>query len=718
MGTGVVVTFSSPSSVPCVSGLVSELAACAYWHIIRAPNSMKTQVIHPMSKLFGAVVSALLFCSFGTALRAAEVIPDHSTYFELEPMTISFQGPGNRLDWVGIYPVGVVPGTGTASTRWLYVDGTQTGSTGLTEGSVTFTDGLYAGDWVAYLLLNDGYTVLGSTPFRVVDQFSTPFIRLDESVYAPGSTISVAFTNGPGNSRDWLGVYAAPKETPDGTYLDWLYISGTQIPGEGKTEGVVQFTAPAASGSYVMYLLQDDSSNPSAFENFIVREAVSKVPRVISISPTDGTTNLSPVVEFLARITNGTVSKLATNSVHLKIDGALVAHSLVSQDGLATVSYTNSVLYTPLSGHSYEMVFSDDAVPAASFTNSGSFAVTQYTNIVLPAPIYFENFDTTPEGQLPAGWTSKSYSIITDENYDLQDLNSKSYADWVVVSCDRFNTNFLSYADHASVAYSEVLTPNPLNVVNGQLRPNLASGRFAFSTSGYREGDSEYVILTSPDFNLSGTTNVYMAFNSLWEQNQDSIASVEYSIDQGQTWLPLLYMLATGDIVTDESGAVDAVTTFNDPHGDVAFYVDPDSGATLGGYYGAYIGATVSPDLAPYISARYDDDPVGSKRVEIFKLPLADNESKVRFRFAHSGTDSWYFGVDDFGLYSFSTAQPKLSIARTGANLIISWPADVTGYTLEMNGTLSGTWQVVPGVANNSVTLTIESGQKYFRLKK
>lgn len=674
--------------------------------------------MHPMSKLFGAVVSALLFCSFGTALRAAEVIPDHTTYFELEPITISFQGPGNRLDWVGIYPVGVVPGTGTASTRWMYVDGTQTGSTGLTEGSVTFTDGLYAGDWVAYLLLNDGYTVLASAPFRVVDQFSTPFIRLDKSVYVPGTTISVAFTNGPGNARDWFALYAAPKETPDGTYLDWLYISGTQIPGEGKTEGVVQFTAPAASGSYVMYFLQDDSSNPSAFENFIVREAVSKVPRLLSISPVDGTTNLTPVVEFLAWITNGTVSRLATNSVRLTIDGTLVAHSLVSQDASALVSFTNSVLYTPLSGHRYELVFSDDAVPPVSFTNSGAFAIAPYTNVVLPAPVYSENFDTTPEGQLPAGWTSKSYSIILDENYDLQDLNSKSYADWVVVSCDRFKTNFLSYADHASVAYSEVLTPNPLNVVNGQLRPNLASGRFVFSTSGYREGDSEYVILTSPDYNLAGKTNVYMAFNSLWEQNQDSMASVEYSIDQGQTWLPLLYMLATEDVVTGESGGIDAVSTFNNPQSDAALYVDPDSGATLGGYYGAYIGAAVSQDLAPFISPRFDDDAVGSKRVELLKLPLADNQAKVRFRFAHSGTDSWYFGVDDFGLYSFTTAQPKLSITRSGANVTISWPGDVTGYTLEMSSSLSGIWEAVPGVANNNVTLAIESGQKFFRLKK
>ena len=59
--------------------------------------------------------------------------------------------------------------------------------------------------------------------------------------------------------------------------------------------------------------------------------------------------------------------------------------------------------------------------------------------------------------------------------------------------------------------------------------------------------------------------------------------------------------------------------------------------------------------LGSYISARNDDNPVESKRVEIFRLPAADNQPKIRLRFAHAGTDSWYFGVDNVGLYSITT---------------------------------------------------------------
>ena len=38
---------------------------------------------------------------------------------------------------------------------------------------------------------------------------------------------------------------------------------------------------------------------------------------------------------------------------------------------------------------------------------------------------------------------------------------------------------------------------------------------------------------------------------------------------------------------------------------------------------------TISPALAPYISARVDDDRVESKRVELFRLPAADNQNAL-----------------------------------------------------------------------------------------
>src|SRR5207249_3264264 len=119
--------------------------------------------------------------------------------------------------------------------------------------------------------------------------------------------------------------------------------------------------------------------------------------------------------------------------------------------------------------------------------------------------------------------------------------------------------------------------------------------------------------------------------------------------------------------------------------------------------------------LGPYLSPRVDDDPVESKRVELFRLPQADNRPNVRFRFAHAGTDSWYFGIDDFGLYSIgSTAPPSLIVGLSGNNLTISWQTDAADYTLESTDNLTNPgWSTVGGVANNSVTVTVARGNKF-----
>src|SRR5882724_6468172 len=273
-------------------------------------------------------------------------------------------------------------------------------------------------------------------------------------------------------------------------------------------------------------------------------------------------------------------------------------------------------------------------------------------SISLPLPIYLENFDAVPEGGLPAGWSRTNYSTLPENNFDLTDLDSASYAGWLVVDRSRFTSNFLAYSIHTPTDYSRVLSFNPANVVNGQTVTNLASGKFVFCTSGWREGN-QVQYLWSPDFNLAGKTNIYVSYHSLWEQNQDNMGAVEYSIDGGNHWLPVIYMLDGPDVITATNG-IDAIKTFTNRYSDVATYVDPGTGTTKGGFYGAFIAAPISQALAPYISARVNDDPVESKRVEYFRMPAADNQPAVRFRFAHAGTDSWYFGIDDFGLYSIT----------------------------------------------------------------
>jgi hypothetical protein len=64
-------------------------------------------------------------------------------------------------------------------------------------------------------------------------------------------------------------------------------------------------------------------------------------------------------------------------------------------------------------------------------------------------------------------------------------------------------------------------------------------------------------------------------------------------------------------------------------------------------------------------------------------------------------------------------APPTLAWTRSGNALTLTWSLDVINYTLESAGDVnSTTWTNVPGVVTNSVTVSMNGGRSFFRLKK
>jgi hypothetical protein len=453
-------------------------------------------------------------------------------------------------------------------------------------------------------------------------------------------------------------------------------------------------------------------------------------PSVTFLTPRQAQTSVAPEIVFRASLKDGSTA-VDTNRILLSLNTSGVSPAITKATNVTTVSYQAPGLFPSGSTNRFTLTFRDNAATPKSYTNELQFVVAAYTDIQLPAPIVFEDFNNTQEGSLPPGWSQTNYTDVSqsDPTVDFGNLDSAAYTTWTVVDAARFTNTFVGYSDtnEAPVDYSQVLFANPSNVVNGAYVRNLATGRFVMGDSAYRNGRSQVMYLFSPDFNLAGKTNVYLSYHSLWEQNQDSIGAVEYSIDHGLTWLPIVYMLDGPDVLLDVSDNVDPVATLTTEGASgfeaVAFYTDPADGQDKGGTYGAFIGVAQSqwPTLGSYISPRVDNDASESKRVELFRLPQADNQASVRFRFAHAGTDSWYFGFDDFGLYSIgaSTPGPSLSASLSVNNLTISWPTGVTGYTLESTDSLTNpSWGAVGGVVNNSVTVTIAPGNKFYRLRQ
>jgi hypothetical protein len=286
---------------------------------------------------------------------------------------------------------------------------------------------------------------------------------------------------------------------------------------------------------------------------------------------------------------------------------------------------------------------------------AGCHALRAQVQITLPSPIVRETFESVEEGKLPAGWSVMNFTDSLTAGEDLDDPTSDSYLNWVVIARERVQA--IGAAGRWEGDRRLQVAPN--QVLNGALVTNLVEGKFIYAESDAR-GGTQVQYLFSPDFDLRGQSNIHVFYHCIYEQNQDSVASVEYSVDQGKTWWPILYMINTPDILRKADGLVDGYATLNEPRRDAANYTDPATGEEKGGTYGAFIGVTSNlwSTLAPFISGRIDDDPVESKRMELFRLPRADHEPKVRFRFALAGTGSWYFGIDNFGLYSIAPGQP------------------------------------------------------------
>ena len=66
-------------------------------------------------------------------------------------------------------------------------------------------------------------------------------------------------------------------------------------------------------------------------------------------------------------------------------------------------------------------------------------------------------------------------------------------------------------------------------------------------------------------------------------------------------------------------------------------------------------------------------------------------------------------------VFSLSLPRPQLTIIRSGADVILTWPANAAGFTLQSAPAITGTFTNLPA-ATNAYTNSIAGSQQYFRL--
>jgi len=344
------------------------------------------------------------------------------------------------------------------------------------------------------------------------------------------------------------------------------------------------------------------------------------------------------------------------------------------------------------------------------------------------APIW----TNTPAG--PTSWYVWNWDAPGDGSaFDPTDPNGPAYANFLCVDLNTFSG---IEGDSVNTAPNETINGQPLVQLVADPSQNVLIAE-SDNRSNASPGQNQFAI--SKRFDLTGVTNPVIAFASIQKQNQDNINSVEYSVDGGATWAPIIYYLDghefgdpgdPADLQVNPDNTVNVnKTLFHDTNpGEIPTWTD--SNGNVNNTFGSCIAAPISQALAPFFAPRVNDDKYDGKRIEVVRLPLAANKSDVRIRLGQLATCSWYFGIAQIaffdvppsgamvptGLPATQTAS-TLSISLAGGKVTVTWTG--TG-TLQSAAHLTGgttDWTAVaPAPTGNTYTVPVGSGDLFFRV--
>jgi PKD repeat protein len=178
-------------------------------------------------------------------LLAQTVSTNKPTYKVGEAITINFSGASSARDWIGLYGATSTPGAASPSIDWNYVDGTKTGSSLVTSGSIVFQDGLSSeGNYKVCFLANDGYSILKIAYFNVSNAAALAAFDASSTFITPGGIVE--FTDQSSNSPiSWSWSFpggtpsSSTEKNPSVTY---------------KTEGFYDVTLSATGASGTLQL--------------------------------------------------------------------------------------------------------------------------------------------------------------------------------------------------------------------------------------------------------------------------------------------------------------------------------------------------------------------------------------------------------------------------------------------------------------------------------
>jgi hypothetical protein len=258
-------------------------------------NNTKTA---PASGLTGATVTFAAPLAGGMTCNARFFINDGFTKLATSATvtvanavpTLTTLTPGSVS--AGSAPSIAVNGTNFVPASVVNVNGAARTTTFVSTAQLTVA--ILAGD-VATAGANPSITVVTPAPGGGTSNSLTltvapaPTVTPAAASYPSGNTMTFTVANGPGNVRDWLGLFC-PETGADNVYIDWKYLNNTRVaPGAGVTGATITFTAPASSvGGCNARLFADNGSTKLATSSTVIisSTAVSLTAALANAPPT------------------------------------------------------------------------------------------------------------------------------------------------------------------------------------------------------------------------------------------------------------------------------------------------------------------------------------------------------------------------------------------------------------------------------------------------
>jgi endonuclease/exonuclease/phosphatase family metal-dependent hydrolase len=247
--------------------------------VVGEEHPISDLVVDPWPSDHRAVVSEFEVTPSAIAQLDPSVAPNAVVYDPGDPIVVDFVGAAHgglitieHASDRDRRPVRLAQTRGPDG-RWLEAgqlifDGDEAGSTWPLE----------PGEYV--VALRTGGRILATASLRVRDVSEQPDLVLDAGSYVSGEPITATFSNAPGNSTDWVGIYADGERPGVTASRFWQYVGGGQTPTEPVIDGAVTFSAetpgegsatwPPQPGEYVAYLFAEDGYEILASVEFAV----------------------------------------------------------------------------------------------------------------------------------------------------------------------------------------------------------------------------------------------------------------------------------------------------------------------------------------------------------------------------------------------------------------------------------------------------------------